>query len=223
MGQTSFLWLEITGKCQLECVHCYANSSPSGTQGLMTRSDWLRVLDQAVGVGVEMVQFIGGEPTLHPDLVTLVDCALGRGLTVEVFSNLVHVTETLWQVFSQPGVFLATSYYSNDPAQHAVVTGRPSYARTKANITEALRRGIPLRVGVIDLGGGQRAQAARAELADLGVASVGYDRLRQVGRGIRDRQASTEELCGRCGDGVAAVSPDGTSLAVRVQPMAAGR
>lgn len=62
---------------------------------------------------------------------------------------------------------------------------------------------------MIDLGSGQRAEAAEAELRDLGVHSVGYDRLRQVGRGVRDRQASTEQLCGRCGDGVAAVSPDG--------------
>lgn len=210
MGQISFLWLEITGKCQLECVHCDANSSPSGTHGAMTRSDWLRVLDQAVGVGVEMVQFIGGEPTLHADLAMLVNYALNRGLAVEVFTNLVYVTEELWEVFSQPRVSLATSYYSDDPAQHAAVTQRPTYERTKANIAEALRREIPLRAGVIDLTSGQRAEAAEAELLDLGVLSVGYDRLRQVGRGIRDRQASTEQLCGRCGDDVAAVSPDGT-------------
>lgn len=173
------------------------------------RSDWLRVLDQAVGVGVEMVQFIGGEPTLHSDLAMFVNYALDRGLAVEVFPNLVHVTEALWQTFSQLRVSLATSYYSDDSAQHAAVTQRRTHERTKANITEALRRGIPLRVGVIDLGSGQRAEAAEAELRDLGVQSVGYDRLRQVGRGVRDRKANTEQLCGRCGDGVAAVSPDG--------------
>jgi hypothetical protein len=30
-----------------------------------------------------------------------------------VFSNLVHVTDDLWEVFSQPGISLATSYYSD--------------------------------------------------------------------------------------------------------------
>lgn len=206
---TSFLWLEITGRCQLECRHCYAESGPSGTHGAMTTTDWLRVLDQAAGMGVEMVQFIGGEPTLHPDLPQLVEHALYRGLVVEVFTNLVHVTDQLWELFARPGVSLATSYYSDDPAQHAGITGRPSHPRTKANIAEAVRRGIPLRAGVIDLGGGQRADQAQAELAGLGVTEIGYDRLRQVGRGIRDQHASTEQLCGRCGDGVAAISPDG--------------
>lgn len=208
-GWASFLWLEITGRCQLRCVHCYAESGPDGTDGVMTRRDWVRVLDQATGLGVEMVQLIGGEPTLHPGLVGLIEHALHSGLQVEVFSNLVHVSDELWEVFSRPGVSLATSYYSDDPGRHAAVTTRPSYGRTKANIVEAVRSGIPLRAGVIDLGDGQRAEAAQAELIDLGVLSVGYDRLRQVGRGVRDWQVGVEQLCGHCGEGVAAVSSDG--------------
>lgn len=135
----------------------------------MSREDWLRVLDEAVDLGVEMVQFIGGEPMLHPDLAVLVAHALGRGLQVEVFSNLVHMSDLLWEVFSRPGVSLVTSYYSDDPVQYAAVTGRPSHARTRANINQALRRGIPLRAGVIDMGGGQRAEQAQAELVGLGV------------------------------------------------------
>lgn len=209
MRLTSFLWLEVTGRCQLECVHCYADSGPSGSHGSMATADWVRVVDQATEMDVEMVQFIGGEPTLYPELAALVEHALGRGLAVEVFSNLAHVTDRLWRVFARPGVSLATSYYSDDPEQHAAITGRPSYACTKRNMIEACRRGIPLRAGVIDLGQDQRAEAARAELVDLGVPSIGYDRPRQVGRGVRDGQAGVEQLCGRCGDGVAAISPDG--------------
>lgn len=209
MAQISFLWAELTGKCQLNCRHCYAASGPSGTSGAMTSSDWIRVFGQANELGVEMVQFIGGEPTLYPDLPQLVEHALGHGLVVEVFTNLVHVTPELWRIFSLSGVSLATSYYSDDPGEHAAITGRPSYRHTKANIAEAVRRGIPLRAGVIDLGGDQRVDKAQAELAELGVFDVGYDRLRQVGRGVRDQQASVEQLCGRCGDGVVAVSPDG--------------
>lgn len=207
---TSFLWLEITGKCQLACVHCYADSGPGASHGSMTRADWLRVLDEAVELDVRMVQFIGGEPTLHPDLPVLVEHAVARGLAVEVFSNLVHVTPRLWDTFSQPGVRLACSYYSDAAAQHAAVTDRAgSHPRTRANIVEAVRRSIPLRVGVVDLGNGQRAEQAMAELTDLGVAEVGYDRLRQVGRGIRTERASMDQLCGHCASGVLAIAPTG--------------
>lgn len=174
----------------------------------MTTVDWLRVIDEAAALEVAMVQFIGGEPTLHPDLPRLVGHALDRCLAVEVFSNLVHVTDELWALFSRPGVSLATSYYSDDPAEHAAVTGRPSHSRTRTNIAEAVRLGVPLQAGVIDLGDGQRVRNAGAELAALGVTDIGYDRLRQVGRGVRDKRAGTEQLCGRCGDGVAAIRAD---------------
>lgn len=93
--RTWFLWCELTSRCQLSCRHYYAESGPSGTHGAMRSADWVRVLNQATNLGVRMVQFIGGEPTLHPDLVDLVDHALRRGLAVEVFSNLVHVTDKL--------------------------------------------------------------------------------------------------------------------------------
>lgn len=210
MAGTSFLWCEITGRCSHLCVHCYSDASPAGTHGAMTEADWRRVIDQAVEVGVEMVQYIGGEPTMHPGLPGLINHALCRGLAVEVFSHLAHVTPMLWEVLSQPGVSLATSYYSDTAEQHEAITNRRgSYADTKANIAEAIRRGIPIRAGVIDLGGGQRTDAARAELVDLGVPSIGYDRLRQVGRGVREQRAGVDQLCGHCGDGVAAISPDG--------------
>jgi hypothetical protein len=84
----------------MECRHCYAESGPGGTHGEMTTADWLRVLDQAAELGVEMVQFIGGEPTLCPDLPRLVGHALDRGLTAEVFTNL---STELWELFSRPG------------------------------------------------------------------------------------------------------------------------
>jgi MoaA/NifB/PqqE/SkfB family radical SAM enzyme len=211
LARVSFLWLEITGKCQLECVHCYAESGPSGTHGTLTRSDWERVLDRAHDLGAKKVQFIGGEPTMHPDLAALINRALRQDLLVEVFSNLVHVSPSLWKVFSQPGVCLATSYYTNNPDQHEKITHRRgSYFRTKANIIEAVRRSIPLRVGLINIDDDQRVEQARRELKALGVQEIDVDRLREVGRGIRNQQPNISELCGSCGGDFIAILPDGT-------------
>jgi MoaA/NifB/PqqE/SkfB family radical SAM enzyme len=123
-------------------------------------------------------------------------------LEVEVFSNLVRVSSELWETFAHRGVRLDTSYYSDDAAEHEAITkGRDSHARTKANITEALRRSIPLRVGLVDVQHGQRIEQARAELEALGVTEIGTDHLRQVGRGIRQLQPSIDQLCGHCARG----------------------
>lgn len=64
----------------------------------MTTNDWHRVIDEAAAFGVRMVQFIGGEPTLHPNLPDLVQHAVDAGLQIELFSNFVRVTPRLWDL-----------------------------------------------------------------------------------------------------------------------------
>ncbi|MEU5257132.1 radical SAM protein [Streptomyces longwoodensis] len=216
----TFLELELTGRCQLTCSsHCYAEAGPTKDHGSMSGDDWLRVLDEAATLGVQTVQMIGGEPTMHPQFIELVDYALGRGLRVQVYSNLYRMSDPLWMLFSRPGVSLATSYYSDDPREHDAITGRRgSHARTRAAIVEALRRGIPLKVGIIHMRAEQRSEQARLELADLGVKRARIDHVRAVGNGAAGSLPSTSALCGRCADGKAAILPDGT-----VTPCVLGR
>ena len=146
---THFMWLEITGNCQLECGRCYAESGPGKGHGPLSAGQWMETLTDAAGAGVQQVQFIGGEPTTHPALPSLITHALELGLRVEVFSNLFAIREHVWQALTQPGVTLATSYYASVADVHDQLTLRDgSYERTKANIAEAVQRGIPVRVGL---------------------------------------------------------------------------
>lgn len=114
MQDSKFVWLELTGRCSLLCDHCYADSGTKGTDGSMLPEDWVRVIAEVAQLGGRMVQFIDGEPTLHRSLPAFVAHALAGGLEVEVFSNLVHVSPQLREVFAQPGVRLAASYYSDN-------------------------------------------------------------------------------------------------------------
>ncbi|GAB2801596.1 radical SAM/SPASM domain-containing protein [Streptomyces daliensis] len=206
---TEFLWLDLTRRCQLECTPCFNSSGPQGTHGTMTREDWIAVIGQAAECGVRRVQFIGGEPTMHPDALSLADRALALGLRVEVYSNLVHISEAWWALLQHKGASLATSYYSNRPDEHNAVTGRPSHARTLANIKKAMRLDIPLRAGIVAAHGSERAEEAKRELAELGVAHISIDRVRPFGRGAQGQAPDPSALCGQCGDGRAAVGPDG--------------
>lgn len=205
------LSLELTGRCQLECVHCYADSSPRGDHGTMTVDDWREVIDSAATVGVSKVQFIGGDPTAHPHLYDLVVHARAAGLPVRVYSNLVAVSERLWEVLTLPGVSVATSYYSSTPEYHDTITGRPgSHARTRANIVRVVDSQVPLHVAVTDTGSTADAIAAEAELCLLGVTDIGRDRVRLLGRAAARVLPDPAALCGRCGTSQAVVLPDGT-------------
>lgn len=202
------LWFELTNKCQLECVHCYADSGPGGGHGAMTAPDWLDLIGQARARGTDMVQFIGGEPTMHPRFTSIMACALGAGLDVEVYSNLVRVTDEMWDLFTTPGVSLAFSYYGGTAEAHNTVTRRPTHAATRRNAEKAAGLGIPVRAGVINVGNDEVAQGAIDDLKSMGITKIAVDRIRGVGRG-GDGSPAPGELCGRCGQDVAAVSADG--------------
>ncbi|MEU9609881.1 radical SAM/SPASM domain-containing protein [Streptomyces sp. NPDC048057] len=205
------LELEITGKCQLTCSHCLSDSGPQATHGTMTPADWRQVITDAAALGIPRVQLIGGEPTVHPQWRSFTGHALSLGLGVQVYSNLFNVAWSWWETFERDGVTLATSYYSDTPDEHDKITGKPgSYLRTRGNIEEALRRGIPLYVGIVDVLDGQRVREARAELNRMGVTHINIDRVRAVGRGALPGQAPTvDDLCGKCTRGRAAVLPNG--------------
>ncbi|OLE23713.1 MAG: hypothetical protein AUG49_15290 [Catenulispora sp. 13_1_20CM_3_70_7] len=221
-----FLWLDLTRDCSLKCGHCYNASGPSGDKkllkvltesspsvALMQPEDWFRVLHQAVQAGVTMIQLIGGEPTMYHGFTEVLTYALNLGLKVEIYSNLVHVRDNWWPLFQIPAVSLATSYYSDDPAEHDEITGRDSHRKTRTNIARAIGLGIRIRVGIVRVNPTQRVREARRDLEALGVQPnlIGYDRVRAFGRGQGQHAAcDVNELCGRCGDGRAAIGPDGT-------------
>jgi sulfatase maturation enzyme AslB (radical SAM superfamily) len=214
-----FLELEITRNCQLTCPsHCYAQAGPAAGHGTMTEEDWRAVISDAAASGVRRVQFIGGEPTRCPGWEDLVTYALDCGLSVQVYSNLYRIHAEWWDLFARPRVSLATSYYSDQAEEHDRVTGRRgSHARTRANIAEAVRRGIPIKAGIVDVIDGQRIDQARADLEALGVTHIQTDRVRGVGNATKILPSVTE-LCGHCADGRAAIMPDGT-----VTPCVLGR
>lgn len=136
----------------------------------MTRQDWFDVIDGVASLSCRMVQFIGGEPTLHPHLPELIERASSREMRIELYSNLLTVRPALWLTLERFGVELATSYYSRDPAVHDGVTGRPrSHDLTRANIEQAVRRGIPA-AAVHAAAGPTRAWLA-GQFADRAVAA----------------------------------------------------
>ncbi|MFF9350507.1 radical SAM protein [Streptomyces sp. NPDC014734] len=205
-----FAWLEVTGLCNEFCDHCYADSSPKGTHGTMTVPDWKNTIDQLSAIGARDVQFIGGEPTLYPHLRELIEHAHGAGLGIEVFSNLTHIREELWESFTGCGVKLATSYYSDSAEDHDTVTRlKGSHRRTRANVAKALERGIPLRGGVVAVNLGQRVQEAARDLAALGVEEIGGDRTRAFGRASRGAAPTIADLCGHCAHEKCAIGPTG--------------
>src|SRR5581483_5048549 len=210
-----FLWLELTDKCNLACVHCYADSSPMLPlyQG-MDLADWKRVLADSYEAGCRKVQFIGGEPTLYPNLVELIHYTRSLGYEfVEVFTNGTAFTDRIKEAFRQFRVHLAFSVYGERASIHDSITlGAGSFSKTVQSIKWALGNGLEVRVALVEMDQNTVSiDATRKFFEELGVSEIRIDRKRRIGRGSNSKGVSSgfDELCGDCWKGKLCVSPTG--------------
>jgi len=77
--------LALTFRCQNDCVHCYAGG-PHETVELKTEQ-WKAVIDRLQEVGVFILTFTGGEPTLREDLPELLFYAQNKGMVSGLITN----------------------------------------------------------------------------------------------------------------------------------------
>lgn len=218
MAGLNFIWLEITQKCNLSCVHCYADSNPHQPLfGAMQDADWLRVIDEAFDAGCRQLQFIGGEPTLHPSLDSFIKHAAEKGYTfIEVFTNGTRLLDKRLDLFSELNVNVACSFYSQYSQTHDEITQKKgSYKNTLDSIEKILLRGIPLRVGIIEMdhNAGQTSETLDF-LRSLGVQRFSLDRIREVGRAhaLSAPQHGLDDVCGHCWKGRLCVTTDGSAF-----------
>ncbi len=211
-----FLWLEITRSCNLACTHCYVGSGPHlPVQEQMEFTDWMRTLSEARQLGCRRVQFIGGEPTLHPDLIDLIEYAKSLGIRrLEMFTNAMDLSSELIRCLERNRVTVAFSFYTTDPSTHDRITGVPgSFEECVAGVTKLSRSRLRLRAGIIQIKQSAREIAdAKRLLRRLGVFRIGVDRVRGVGRGagLRPDKLPEEELCGQCWRRLLCVTATGT-------------
>ena len=214
-----FLWLEITQKCNLKCSHCYVSSAPTiPLYGKMTDDDWIEVIRSAGQLGCRRVQFIGGEPTVHPRLGKFILEASRIGYTfIEVFTNGTSITPRRAEFFAANNVNIACSFYSDNPGVHDDITGRKgSFRLTLEGIRELMLNGISPRIGFIEMAKNKgQYNKVKNFLLNEGLRNVGFDREREFGRAaqyLEDKIGSDfafGDLCSNCWRGRLCVSYSG--------------
>ena len=213
-----FLWLELTSRCNLQCTHCYSESGPHPeTEDLLTVADYRGLIESASSLGCRRVQFIGGEPTIRPELPELIEYARAQDFEfVEVYTNATHVSDELLACFVRNRVAVATSFYADDPAVHDAITKkRGSQVATVRTVKRMVDAGLTIRASIIVMDQNHdRVEQTKKFLQSLGVENIGSDRVRGFGRGESltpdTCRSDLSELCGNCWRGSAVVTPQGT-------------
>lgn len=74
-----------TLRCNRHCDFCFNKALPGKED--MTLASFRRMIDRITGAGVQVLDIIGGEPTLHEELLPMIEHACGRGMRVNISSN----------------------------------------------------------------------------------------------------------------------------------------
>lgn len=209
-----FLWIELTNKCNLNCIHCYADSSPYNE--LETKLDykyWKNILIDAYSLNCKNVQFIGGEPTIYPHLNKLIVDAKQIGYEfIEVYTNGTVLSDEHLRTFLDNDVNLAFSIYSADKEIHNKITkGKGSFTKTVKNIKRAKNSGLNIRASIIEMKEnlGTAKETEDFVKRELGIEKIGIDRSREIGRAKDEIKDEYQELCGACWQGKLAINSDG--------------
>jgi MoaA/NifB/PqqE/SkfB family radical SAM enzyme len=136
------IFFHILTACNLSCSHCYINPAMHGreTLPLETIKRWLGLF-VTQGKGGNVI-FLGGEPTLHPDLPAAVAFAKGLGFHVTVDSNGYLFHHFLEKTSPADLDYLSFSLDGPDAAVNDPLRGTGVFATCTANIRKASQMGF---------------------------------------------------------------------------------
>jgi 12,18-didecarboxysiroheme deacetylase len=77
----------VTKRCNLKCLHCYAQATATGAPDELSRAQGLDLLRDLKDFGVPVVLFSGGEPLLREDLSDLVRQTVAYGMRAVISTN----------------------------------------------------------------------------------------------------------------------------------------
>ncbi len=82
----------ITQRCNYSCRFCFSKNLDQEIKNLETAQEILQYLRS---MGMEKINFVGGEPTLHPLFLEIIKLAKATGFVVSVVSNGFYLNQEL--------------------------------------------------------------------------------------------------------------------------------
>jgi radical SAM protein with 4Fe4S-binding SPASM domain len=125
--------LEVTRKCNLNCIHCSASSRTRGQT--MSLSVLKNVLSDAKSMGVEKIGLTGGEPFLDLETLTAVGdfCTKTLSIPIHIHSNGTQITRQNADWVREVEAEITIALYGPNSEVHDVLT------RTTGSFSSTMR------------------------------------------------------------------------------------
>ncbi|MCK5164967.1 MAG: 12,18-didecarboxysiroheme deacetylase [Desulfobacula sp.] len=133
----------MTRRCNLKCVHCYARSEDISYDNELTHEQSIAMIDDLAQFGVPVLLFSGGEPTVHPRLVDYAKYAVSKGMRAVISTNGTLITKEKAKVFKEIGLSYVGISLDGLEETHDKFRGvKGSYKKALAAIKNCQEAGI---------------------------------------------------------------------------------
>jgi len=137
-------FFELTYKCNLKCIHCYANIPHHGKE--LSFKEVISVLEQLADAGTLHITFSGGEPFIRKDFMDILSYARKLDFATVILTNATLITEDIAdRISSLFPLLIKATLYGATRKMYGRVTGNPKlYHRAMRGIRLLAEREIPM-------------------------------------------------------------------------------
>lgn len=137
--------IELTYRCNLDCIHCYCKGSEDKKRELTT-AEWKKILDEIHKEGCLYLCFTGGEPLIRDDFLELYAYAKAKGFLITIFTNGTLFTREIIEYLekSSPYSIEITLNGMTKEVYEAITQVPDSFEIAISNIKELARKDFPL-------------------------------------------------------------------------------
>ncbi|HNS81424.1 MAG TPA: radical SAM protein [Kiritimatiellia bacterium] len=161
--------LELTSRCNFQCVHCYLQHDEKDMPLSRIRS----LLDQIAGAGCLFLLLTGGEPLLRADFPEIYEYAARKGLLLTVFTNGSLIEDATVELFRRiPPQAVDITLYGASAETYRVVTGRgEGFEEVRSGIEKLRAAGVRVKLKAVMLRQNEQDLPAIEKLArDFGTS-----------------------------------------------------
>lgn len=144
--------LELTPACNNLCPECSNSFTTRRTALCWSQTEWIALL-QEIGPDAVRIRLTGGEPTLHPHFIPILETAAAYHAAVTIFTNgrwhdPLHLVNQIKRQSNIAGLLI--SLHGASAQSHQAFTLTPnSFAETTANIRLAIDQGLRVALSVV--------------------------------------------------------------------------
>ena len=141
------LELEISRRCNLRCIHCYAWAEDRDFDDELTFPEIETVLTDAWELGIRELSLTGGEVMLRSDFLAIIDAGLERGFGVRFVTNGTLLDEGLLaELCKRPITLITVSLDGISAASHERIRGPGNHEPCLRAIDRLLAAGFAISV-----------------------------------------------------------------------------